>query len=177
MPTVVMETDSEDVATFKDKRMRASGKLKLLSSNSGMNMLGEDSVFNMSVNYSKKGTNQLRNSQNGSSESAVGERNAEQVDSQENNQARQLEQMIGPGTSSSHTQENLRNATTFGPIAGGFSPSGGANRKEESYNLPMDRLEGLLEVEEDEEERKSYSLFIKKQREEIDNGIMIELAS
>lgn len=63
MPTVVMETDSEDVATFKDKMLRASGKLKLLSSNSGgINMLGEDSVLNMSINYSKKGTNQLRNS-------------------------------------------------------------------------------------------------------------------
>lgn len=62
MPTVVMETDSEDVATFKDKRLRASGKLKLLSSNSGINMLGEESVLNMSINFSKKGTNQLRNS-------------------------------------------------------------------------------------------------------------------
>lgn len=53
-----METDSEDVATFKDKRFRASGKLKLYSQGSGINMLNEqeDSMLNNSINYSKKGT-------------------------------------------------------------------------------------------------------------------------
>lgn len=63
MPTVVIETDSEDVATFKDRRLRNSGKLGLFNG-SGINLLNceQESIMNMSVNFSKKGTNNLKNS-------------------------------------------------------------------------------------------------------------------
>jgi hypothetical protein len=62
MPTVVIETDSEDVATIKDRKHRGSLRIGLFGG-SIVNMLNEqESLLNMSVNYSKKDTNNMRNS-------------------------------------------------------------------------------------------------------------------
>eukprot|EP00347_Sterkiella_histriomuscorum_P006301 403353291 len=174
MPTVVLETDSEDVATFKDKQLRLSGKMKLMSQGSNINMLNEqDSMMNMSVNFSKKGTNQLKNSHNGSSGDSGGDRLHE---------ANKAQTMFINGN------DGMGNVGAMNGSSPLINHSNTTNRmntvprkhQEDSQIIQLDQLEGLLEVEEDEEEKRSYHALAKPQieRERVeDNGIMIELAS
>ncbi|CDW73974.1 UNKNOWN [Stylonychia lemnae] len=146
MPTVVIETDSEDVATFKDRKQRGSIRAAGLFGGSIANMLNDqESILNMSVNYSKKDTQNLRNSQNNSSGDS-GE------NAQRNSGQRQLYQQ--EKSSSSNTQQIVQTQT------GKRASSGQRLTQGNESNFQYDLLNnfGLNEIEEDEEERKTLKM-------------------